>query len=78
MVQDILTGKYIVLRLLPYNKVLSALKLHECGGSFIIILTLGETFRPLPLFCSPLPLQSHFILFIFHSNHYKRRMNIFS
>lgn len=26
MVQDILTGKYVVLRLLPYNKVHSALK----------------------------------------------------
>lgn len=53
MVQDILTGKYIVLRLLPYNKVLSALKLHECGGSFIKILTLGEIFCPLPLFLFP-------------------------
>lgn len=65
MVQDILTRKYIVLRLLPYSKVLSALKLHECGGSFIKILTLGETFHPLSLFLFP-PSSAEPLLHTFH------------
>lgn len=33
MVQDILTGKYVVLRLLPYNKVHSALKQESMGDA---------------------------------------------
>lgn len=58
MVQGILTGKYVVLRLLPYNKLHSALKQYEYGGSFIKILCPGPTFHPLPLFLFP-PSEPH-------------------
>lgn len=79
LAQDILTGKYVVLELLPYDKVPHALKQPECGGSFVQILGPGQIFHPSP-FPAPslLPGATFSGLVIFCSSRYKRRIIIFS
>lgn len=79
LAQDVLTGKYVVLGLLPYDKVPHALKQPECGGSFVQILGPGQTFHPSPFPAPSLLLGATFSgLVIFCSSRYKRRIIIFS